>query len=203
MRAWRLLMRLASVPPGGLRAEVSRLDCSAYAVIPFTSPPGADASTLVVATGAVPVFLGLGALPQRLHIGETGVRRRAPFRRQPLFDAAETPFETIVGFAQRGFRIDLGIACDVAAHQQEIAQLVAQLLQVAAFVRLRLFVGFLDSVRHDGGEGLLPVPRTAALGIAQRCHEVEQVLKSGHLLSRISWISRHVSTVAMSIGSTG
>src|SRR3569623_2441463 len=166
MRAWRLLMRLASVPPGGLRAEVSRLDCSANAVIPFTSPPGDDASTLVVATGAVPVFLGLGALPQRLHIGETGVRRRAPFRRQPLFDAAETPIETIVGFAQRGFRIALGIACDVAAHQQEIADFMAQERRGAARRHLGAQLGaFFFELRHHLLE-LFPIetdPRHAAL----------------------------------------
>src|SRR3569623_783514 len=149
MRAWRLLMRLASVPPGGLRAEVSRLDCSANAVIPFTSPPGDDAATLVVATGAVPVFLGLGALPQRLHIGETGVRRRAPFRRQPLFDAAETPCETSVGVAQRGFRIDLGLACDVAAHQQESADFMAHARRGAARRHLGAQLGdFFFELRH-------------------------------------------------------
>jgi chemotaxis response regulator CheB len=58
--------------------------------------------------------------------------------------------------------------------KQQIAELLAQMLAVAVFDGVGDLVRFLDGVGRDGAEGLLAVPRAAALGIAQPRHEREQ-----------------------------
>ncbi len=58
--------------------------------------------------------------------------------------------------------------------QQQVAEFVAQVVEVAAVDRVGDFVGFLDGVRRDGGEALLQVPGAAALWIAQPRHDRQQ-----------------------------
>ncbi len=58
--------------------------------------------------------------------------------------------------------------------QEQIAELVLERLGLAALGGLGDFVGFLDGVGRDGGETLLEVPGTSALGIAQPRHDIEQ-----------------------------
>ena len=48
--------------------------------------------------------------------------------------------------------------------QQQVAEFVAQLAEVAARDGVGDFVGFLDGVGRDGREGLLEIPGTAAPG---------------------------------------
>ena len=63
--------------------------------------------------------------------------------------------------------------------EQEIAELVLELLEIAARDRVGHLVGFLDRVGRNGGEALLEVPRAAALGIAQARHDREEALDRG------------------------
>ena len=69
-----------------------------------------------------------------------------------LDDAAEVEQAGLLGHA--GMKDDL---------QQEVAELLAQILGVAALDGVGDLVGFFDRVGRDRGEGLLEVPGTAAL----------------------------------------
>jgi hypothetical protein len=50
--------------------------------------------------------------------------------------------------------------------QQQIAKLVAQIIEVTPFDGIRNLVGFLDGVRRNGGEVLRQIPRAACAGRA-------------------------------------
>ena len=58
--------------------------------------------------------------------------------------------------------------------QQKVAEFVAQVIQVATRDCVGNLIGLLDRVGSDGREILLDVPRTAGLGIAQGCHDLDQ-----------------------------
>ena len=59
--------------------------------------------------------------------------------------------------------------------QEEIAQLVLQVIEIAALDRVGNLVGFLDRVRSDRGEILREVPRAANLGRPEPRHDRDQV----------------------------
>jgi hypothetical protein len=59
---------------------------------------------------------------------------------------------------------------------QEIAELLAQRLQVAAVERVEQFVGFFQDEGAEGSQGLIPVPR-APVGTAQRPHHVNESIE--------------------------
>ena len=58
--------------------------------------------------------------------------------------------------------------------QQEVAQLFAQVVEIAARNRVGDLVGFLERVGRDGREILLEVPRAAGAGRAQRRHDLQE-----------------------------
>ena len=58
--------------------------------------------------------------------------------------------------------------------QQEIAEFVAQIFEIAARDGVGDLIGFLDGVGGDGRKILFEIPRTAAAGRAQRRHDLEQ-----------------------------
>ena len=58
--------------------------------------------------------------------------------------------------------------------QQEIAEFVAQIVEIAARDGVGDLVGFLDGVGRDGRKILLEIPRAAGAGRAQRRHDLEQ-----------------------------
>jgi hypothetical protein len=60
--------------------------------------------------------------------------------------------------------------------QQQIAELVLQVVHIAAIDGIGDLVGFLDGVWGDSGEGLLQVPGAAGLRVAQVGHDGEQVV---------------------------
>ncbi len=67
--------------------------------------------------------------------------------------------------------------------QQQIAQFVLEVPHVAAINRIGDFVGFLNGVWRDAGEGLLHIPWATGLRIAQRGHDRQQridALDVGH-----------------------
>ena len=70
----------------------------------------------------------------------------------------------------------LGHAGMVDHLQQEVAQLALEVRQIAPRDRIGDLVGLLDGIACDAREILLEVPRTAALGIAQPRHHLEQAL---------------------------
>ena len=82
--------------------------------------------------------------------------------------------------------------------QQQVAQFVLQLAQLAAVDRIGDLVGFLDGVGGDAGEVLLQVPRATAGGIAQRRHDPEQ---GGDVASIVRpWIA-HAGSIVRRAGS--
>ena len=83
----------------------------------------------------------------------------------------------IAEIEQSGFFRHAGVKHDL---EQEIAQFVRQRLVIAILDAGRDFIGFLDGVRRDGGEGLGAVPGTAVWR-AQPAHDLEQL---GHVAAR-------------------
>ena len=63
--------------------------------------------------------------------------------------------------------------------QQQVAELVLQVIEIAAADRVGDLVGFLDGVGRDGREILLQVPRTAGAGRAQRRHDLDETRDVG------------------------
>ncbi len=55
--------------------------------------------------------------------------------------------------------------------KEQVAQFVPQFRPVFTGDGVGDFVSFLDGVGHDGGVGLLPIPRTAVVWIAQSGHQ--------------------------------
>ena len=64
--------------------------------------------------------------------------------------------------------------------QQQVADLALQVGPVLALDRVRDLVGLLDRVGGDAGEGLLDVPRAAALRVPQAAHHRQQLLDPAH-----------------------
>ena len=58
--------------------------------------------------------------------------------------------------------------------QQEVAEFVAEVIEVAAGDGVDDLIGFLDGVGSDGCKILLEIPGTAAAGRSQRRHDIEQ-----------------------------
>ena len=58
--------------------------------------------------------------------------------------------------------------------EQEVAQFLAQVVEIAARDGVGDLVGLLERVGRDGREILLQVPRAAGAGRAQRRHDLEQ-----------------------------
>src|SRR5271154_4444782 len=74
-------------------------------------------------------------------------------------------FEAALLFRHTGVEDDL---------QQEIAEFVAQIREIAALDRVGDFIGFLEREGDDRGEGLFEVPRTAGPTGPQRRHDFDQ-----------------------------
>lgn len=64
--------------------------------------------------------------------------------------------------------------------EEQVAQLFAQVVEVAALDGVGHLVGFLEGVRDDGRVALLQVPRATVLRVAQPGHEVKQVVELMH-----------------------
>jgi hypothetical protein len=58
--------------------------------------------------------------------------------------------------------------------QEQVAELVAQIVHVAALDGVGDLMRFLDRIGDDGRKILLDVPRAARFGIAQRGHDLDQ-----------------------------
>ena len=71
----------------------------------------------------------------------------------------------------------LGHACVEHHLQQQVAELVAEIVEVAAVDRIGNLVGFLDGVRGNGREVLLQVPWATSLRVAQARHDDQQAFQ--------------------------
>jgi hypothetical protein len=58
--------------------------------------------------------------------------------------------------------------------EQQVAEFIAQGRHVFALDRLGDLVGLLQRIGQDGAEGLLQIPGTAVLGIAQARHDGDE-----------------------------
>src|SRR6516162_944928 len=58
--------------------------------------------------------------------------------------------------------------------EQQVAELVSELVRATVLDGVGDLVGLLDGVRGDAGEGLLAIPGTTALRVAQPCHERDE-----------------------------
>ena len=58
--------------------------------------------------------------------------------------------------------------------EQQIAELLAQIVEIAARDRVGDLIGLFERVGRDGREILLEVPRTAGAGRAQRRHDFQK-----------------------------
>ena len=58
--------------------------------------------------------------------------------------------------------------------EQQVAELLAQIVEIAARDRVGDLIGFFERVGRDGREILLEVPRAAGAGRAQRRHDLQK-----------------------------
>ena len=117
-------------------------------------------------------LLGLDAIPRALDVrgGQLSVLVGKDMRMPPdhlggdgLDHVAESERILLLGHA--GMKHHL---------QQEIAQFVAEIVEIAARDGVGDFIGFLDGVGGDAGKVLFEVPRAPAAGRSQRRHDLEQ-----------------------------
>jgi hypothetical protein len=64
--------------------------------------------------------------------------------------------------------------------EQEVAQLVAEAVEIVALDRVGDLEGLLHRVGGDASEVLPHVPGAATLAIPQPCHDLDQVPRVGH-----------------------
>jgi hypothetical protein len=76
--------------------------------------------------------------------------------------------------------------------QEQVSELVAQILQIAARNRVGHLEGFLDGVGCDGREVLFKVPWAPGLRGAQRLHDLDQ---AGNIARRF-----HAATISNANG---
>ena len=76
--------------------------------------------------------------------------------------------------AERERALLLGDAGVIDHLQQQVAEFLAEVVEIVARDRVRHLIGFLDRVGCDRLEGLLDVPWTAGHGGAQRRHDLDQ-----------------------------
>ena len=64
--------------------------------------------------------------------------------------------------------------------EEQVAQLLAQVVEVAALDGISDLIGFLEGVGDDGRIALLEVPGATVLRVTQAGHEVQQVFELMH-----------------------
>ncbi|MGY4437162.1 hypothetical protein ACVWWO_009639 [Bradyrhizobium sp. F1.13.1] len=141
------------------------------------------------ARGALGFLLGLDAIPDFLDVGGGEVAvlvgenvRMAPdhFSRDGLDDIAKSKGVLL--------RRHLGVEDDL---EQQVAELLAEIVEIAAADGLDYLIGFLNRIGRDGRKILLEVPGAAGHRRAQRRHDLDQagnVAGRGHC-GAVSWLS--------------
>ena len=137
--------------------------------------------------GALGLFFGLDALPGALDAGGgdiavlVGEHMRMAADHLPCdrFDHVAEG-KGVLLFRHAGVIDDL---------QQEIAQFLAKVVEIAARDRVRYLIGLLDRVGRNGRKVLFEVPRTACYRRAQRRHDLDEagnIAGRGHRVS-VAW----------------
>ena len=131
---------------------------------------------------AVCALLGLQILPLlddrrgRECLARVG-ERTAVWREDVRVTTNELVGDGVDGVADREVSVLLGNPREKHGFEQEIAELLAQRVEVAAIERVEQLVGFLEHERPQRGERLLAIPR-AAVGSAQRAHDVHEAIET-------------------------
>ena len=118
------------------------------------------------------LFLGLDAIPELGHMARgddavlVGEHMRVP--------ADHLPRHRLDHVAEGERVLLLGHAGMIDHLQQEIAELVLEVVEIAARDRISHLIGFLDGVGRDRRKILLEVPWAAGDGRAQRRHHRNQ-----------------------------
>lgn len=99
-------------------------------------------------------------IPQRVHLGERCILKRAAFRRECLLDVSKTPFELGVGLAQRHFWIGLDVAREIHQCEHEIAGFGGDVGRLAVIEGGFDFVDFLTNFGEDRAR-IVPVEADA------------------------------------------
>ncbi len=121
---------------------------------------------------ALGLFLGLDALPGALDAGGGDV---AVLVGEHMRVAADHLARDRLDHVAEGKGVLLLRHAGMIDHlQQEVAEFLAEVVEIAARDRIRDLIGFLDGVGHDRREILLEVPRTAGHRRAQRRHDFDQ-----------------------------
>ena len=102
-----------------------------------------------------------------------------------LFDAI-AEYMRVAAYHFCGNRLDHGGEIEIAGFlghlrvkhdlEQQVAQFVLERRHIVVIDGVGDFIGFLDGMGKDGGEGLFDVPRATAVGITQPRHDIEQFL---------------------------
>src|SRR5690606_16817866 len=96
---------------------------------------------------AAGTFVGLGFIPQGVHLLKIAVCGSFTLRCEPLLDVVEAAGEFLIGPSERSFRIDPEMPGNIGYDKQEIAELFGHALQALSLPRL---VGTARIVRQDG-----------------------------------------------------
>ena len=136
---------------------------------------------------ALGLLLGLDAIPGAL---DAGGRDIAVLVAEHMRVAADhLSRDRLDHVAERKGVLLLGHAGVIDHLQQEIAEFVAEVVEIAARDRVGDLIGFLDGVGRDRRKILLEVPRAAGDGRAQRRHDLDEAVNvagRGHGIS-VAW----------------
>ena len=94
---------------------------------PQSRQPSGAPHPLVLATAA---FLGLGAIPERIHFREIGVGRRLAIGLQKRLDPFEPPGEFRVGAAKRGLGAEVHMPREVGHDEHQVAEFFLDVIRV-------------------------------------------------------------------------
>ena len=138
------------------------------------------------------------ALPPIERLLAVMARLRDPVRGCP-WDQVQT-FATIAPYTiEEAYEVADAIERgDLNDLQQEIAQFLAEVIEIAARDRVRYLIGLLDRVGRDRRKILLEVPGAAGHRRAQRRHDLDQtgnVAGRGHC-GAVSWLQSLMPTAA-------
>ena len=134
--------------------------------------------------GALGLLFGLDAVPQLLDV--CGRQLAVLVDEYMRMAADHLPCHRLDNVAKRKNVLLLGHAGVIHDLQQEIAEFVAKIVEIAARNGVGDLIGLLDGVGRDRRKVLLEVPRAAGHRRAQRSHDFDQsrnIAGRGHGIS--------------------
>src|ERR1700722_10951637 len=130
---------------------------------------GKDASGAL--TTVARALLRLDLTPERLDLVGRKIARVPENMGMPTDQLGGDRLDHVAEFEAALVSRHTGVEDDL---QQEIAEFVAQICEIAALDRVGDFIGFLEREGDDRGEGLFEVPRTAGPTGPERRHDFDQ-----------------------------